>query len=388
VDVRQIVDGSSQVRLSRGGSVFLDVLRFGAACTVLLSHFSHPAISSGLPNFVRAGHLAVAVFFVLSGFVIRYVTLTRETRAEQYLIDRVSRIYSVVAPALVVTVLCEYLASFFPHYYSLVGHPILWRQVPFQVVANLTFQAQDWGYEIRPLSNGPFWSLSFECFYYAIYGLAFYRVRGSKFLCFLLLLVAGPSISLMLMVWLLGCLTFDGYVKLRRNQAGIYISSGILAGMLVVLFFARARIRELLLDVDEPHRTRWLSHLLIRAPHHEILFSSGRVPWLTYATPSFFVVGFATSAVIIWSLLLIDRLRVDVGAAVTRWIRLVADSTFALYLLHLPILILVASVVGKPVQGWWFSTITLCLIICSCVLLSLPLDTLKRTLRSRMERSG
>ncbi len=387
VALSQILDGASQVKLSRGGSIFLDALRFFAAFTVLLSHFSNPAISSSIPNLVRAGHLAVAVFFVLSGFVIRYVTLTRETGAEQYLVDRVSRIYSVVAPALVITVLCEYLASFFPHYYALVGHPILWRHVPFQIAANLAFQAQDWGYEIRPLSNAPFWSLSFECFYYTVYGLVFYRVRGSKFLCFLLLLVAGPSISLLLLVWLIGCFAFDGYVKLRRSQVGLYISSCIFAGMLLVLFLARVRIRELLLDFDEPHRTAWLSHLLTAVPHHEVLLLDGRVPWLTYATPSFFVVGLATSAFCVWSLLMIDRLRMDVGALVTRWVRLVADSTFALYLLHLPILILVASIVGKPIQGRWFSAIILCLIVSSCVLISIPLDGLKRNLRARMERS-
>jgi peptidoglycan/LPS O-acetylase OafA/YrhL len=263
----------------------------------------------------------------------------------------------------------------------------MWRRVPFQIAANLVFQAQDWGCEIRPLSNGPFWSMSFECFYYAVYGLVFYRVRATKLWCFLLLLVAGPSISLLLLVWLLGCYAFDGYVKPRKSPAGLYVSSVIVAGMSLVLFFARGRIRELLVYVDEPHRTEWLSHLLMPVPHHEVLLLDGRVPWLTYATPSFFVVGLATSAFSVWSLLLIDRLRMGVGALVTRWVRLVADSTFALYLLHLPMLILVGSIVGKPIHARWFSAIILCLIVCSCVLVSIPLDGLKRNLRARMERS-
>ena len=156
-------------------------------------------------------------------------------------------------------------------------------------------------------------------------------------------------------------------MKLRSSQVGLYISSCIFAGMLLVLFLARVRIRGLLLDFDEPRRTAWLSHLLTAVPHHEVLLLDGRVPWLTYATPSFFVVGLATSAFSVWSLLLIDRLRMDVGALITRWVRLVADSTFALYLLHLPILILVASIVGKPIHDRWFAAIILCLIVCSCV---------------------
>ena len=100
----------SRAKLSRGGSVLLDLLRFGAACTVLLSHFGHPGISVGFPDLTAAGHLAVAVFFVLSGFVIRYATSTREASAREYLIDRTSRIYSVVAPALALTVICELAA--------------------------------------------------------------------------------------------------------------------------------------------------------------------------------------------------------------------------------------------------------------------------------------
>ena len=384
--LRQVLGGASAVKLSRGSSIFLDMLRFGAACTVLLSHLSIPGISSGLPNLARAGHLAVGVFFVLSGFVIRYVTLTRERSPRRYLIDRVSRMYSVIVPALVLTVLCEYLASLFPYYYALGGHPMQWSKVPFQLAANLTFQAQDWGYEIRPLSNAPFWSLSFECFYYAIYGIAFYRVRGSRFLCFLLLLVAGPSIALMLLVWLLGCFAFDGYLRLRRNQSGLLISSGFLAGMLLLLFSARGRFRELLLYVDEQHRTDWLSRLMLQVPHHELFFVGGRVPWLAYATPSFYVVGVVTAVVTIWSLLLIDHLRMDVGTVVTGWFRLLADSTFTLYLVHVPILILVVSVLGKPIRGWWFSFAIFCLTICIGVLLSMPFDTLKRNMRSRMEK--
>jgi len=61
---------------------------------VLMSHFCRPDISSGLPDLAAAGHLAVSVFFVLSGFVIHYVSLSRESTVKQYFIDRPSRIYS------------------------------------------------------------------------------------------------------------------------------------------------------------------------------------------------------------------------------------------------------------------------------------------------------
>ncbi len=94
-----------------------------------------------------------------------------------YFIDRASRIYSVVVPALVITVLCEIAARAF-YRPMFVFPPLPWHDLPFQIGANLIFQAQDWGYEISPLSNDAFWSLSFECLYYVVYGLLFYRVRG------------------------------------------------------------------------------------------------------------------------------------------------------------------------------------------------------------------
>ena len=218
------------------------MLRFGAACTVLLSHLGHPGISVGFPNLAAAGHLAVAVFFVLSGFVIRYVTLTREASAREYLIDRTSRIYSVVVPALAMTVLCELAAwRMCPPYYALLRQPFHWREVPFQIGVNLVFQAQNWGYATSPLSNGPFWSLSFECMYYAVYGLFFYRLPSRVLLCFLLFLIGGPSIALMFPVWLLGCLAFDAYEKLSTSRIGVAVSSAIFASMVCSLFAARVQ---------------------------------------------------------------------------------------------------------------------------------------------------
>ncbi len=43
---------------------------------------------------------AVAVFFVLSGFIIRHITSIRPMTAQKYAVDRLSRIYSVTLPAV------------------------------------------------------------------------------------------------------------------------------------------------------------------------------------------------------------------------------------------------------------------------------------------------
>jgi peptidoglycan/LPS O-acetylase OafA/YrhL len=45
----------------------------------------------------------VDVFFVLSGFVIAFVTTERESDGRSFAIARLARVYSVALPALVVT---------------------------------------------------------------------------------------------------------------------------------------------------------------------------------------------------------------------------------------------------------------------------------------------
>jgi peptidoglycan/LPS O-acetylase OafA/YrhL len=380
-----LLNGGERVsnrRLTSSGSALLDVLRFGAACTVLLSHFGHTGLSAGFPDFTAAGHLAVAVFFVLSGFVIRFVTLNREATVNKFFADRASRIYSVAGPALVITVVCEFAAwNIRRSYPSLTSEPFPWHNLPVQIGANLLFQSQDWGYEINPLHNDAFWSLSFECLYYAVYGLFFYRVRGRLPLCLLLLLVAGPSIVLMFPVWLLGCLAFDTYQRLSTSRFGVSLSLFVLAATLSVLFVARAPLHKFAECTNEAHRTAWLSHCLLQVPHYRFVFANGRVPWLSRASTSFVGVGIVTAMFITCALLLLNSPRVQIPTIVAGWVRILGDSTFVLYLLHLPFLILIVTAMGKPIHGWRFASLVLSLVILSCVGLTFPLDALKRYLR-------
>jgi peptidoglycan/LPS O-acetylase OafA/YrhL len=58
-------------------SLYLDVLRFSAAILVLLSH-SATFLDIYLPVLSDFGSEAVAVFFVLSGYVISYVVAKKK----------------------------------------------------------------------------------------------------------------------------------------------------------------------------------------------------------------------------------------------------------------------------------------------------------------------
>ncbi|MES3043939.1 acyltransferase family protein, partial [Sphingomonas faeni] len=63
--------------MTKNMSVYLSLLRFAAAIAVVLGH-ARAFVVPNLQNFLTIhGGEAVAVFFVLSGFVIRFVTAER-----------------------------------------------------------------------------------------------------------------------------------------------------------------------------------------------------------------------------------------------------------------------------------------------------------------------
>jgi peptidoglycan/LPS O-acetylase OafA/YrhL len=83
-------------------SLYLDLVRLLAALTVLLSHFAYTRISGGdYLIFRRFGADVVIVFFVLSGYVIAYVTEEGERSAMDYAVNRFAFVFrgaSRVAP--------------------------------------------------------------------------------------------------------------------------------------------------------------------------------------------------------------------------------------------------------------------------------------------------
>ncbi|MEO6910356.1 MAG: acyltransferase family protein [Edaphobacter sp.] len=91
--------------LTAAGSMALDIVRFAAALAVAFGHLTGESFSIGWQYRLGLALDGVAIFFVLSGFVIRLVTTARVVDARDYVIDRASRIYSVVLPAIALTLL-------------------------------------------------------------------------------------------------------------------------------------------------------------------------------------------------------------------------------------------------------------------------------------------
>lgn len=163
--------------MTKALSLYLDALRFGAAFTVFVSHYSVKRLSGSIfwqmqPN----GRTAVLVFFVPSGFVIACVAETRERTVEEYALSRLARLYSVILPAFILTAVLDNIAMaidpqlYEPGYLAQMGHGPVDGLLGYALSA--VFLSQSWTLKMSPGSNLPFWSLNREVWYYVLFRLS------------------------------------------------------------------------------------------------------------------------------------------------------------------------------------------------------------------------
>lgn len=202
--------------MTRFFSLYLDALRFLAAMVVFVSHFAYPRFTDGDYMIIRdlnLGSDAVVFFFVLSGLVISYTVEVKDKTLGQYAFSRATRLYSVVIPALLLTVLMDGIGSrIAPAVYDgwWYNAAPVWQQL----LRGWTF-SNEWGLlGFRIGTNGPYWSLSYEAAYYLIFGAAFYLRGGLRAgLLVLFCFIAGISVLLLFPVWLTGIVVYKTVKK-------------------------------------------------------------------------------------------------------------------------------------------------------------------------------
>lgn len=197
-------------------SIYLDLTRFVAAVMVVLAHYLQYDIVEGkLAAFIpNMGREAVVVFFVLSGFVIAYVTGSKKASAREYIAARCGRIYSVVLPTLLLAwVLAEVLGK---------GGAYQLAKPYIYIPLHLLFLGQSWNLSEVPPLLGPFWSLCYEVWYYVLFGAAYY-LKGWRRLFAIagVLAVMGFKLWLLLPVWLSGVALYhlQSRLTLARSTA-------------------------------------------------------------------------------------------------------------------------------------------------------------------------
>lgn len=193
-----------------------------AAIAVLLSHVL-PVFGFG-KLFPAYGHDAVVVFFVLSGFVIAYACDRKDTGLFDYALSRLVRLWSVAVPALILgMVLWALLPS--PDAASAASRSL--RDAAGASLANLFFLGESWAGERLPPFNGPFWSLNYEAWYYAIYA-AFIFTPGRKRwpATALVCVLAGPAVMALAPCWFAGVALYHWRARLQMSNA---VAAGVFA---------------------------------------------------------------------------------------------------------------------------------------------------------------
>ncbi len=193
--------------MSRGLSLWLDVLRVAATLIVVLSHLAYPRFTGTSYAFLRdwnVGSDAVIVFFVISGCVIAYAA-DRDGTASRFGFNRVTRLFSVMVPALILTLVFDT----FGYQIDPGAYPdIFYHAYPTGefLLRGLTF-SNEWSSlgRMRLGTNGPLWSLSYEAAYYVLFGLAIFTKGFVRVLSLVAVVaVAGLNVMLLMPAWLMG----------------------------------------------------------------------------------------------------------------------------------------------------------------------------------------
>lgn len=312
-------------------SDWLDRCRVLAAITVFAGHLQSLGWF-GAPHtgaLWRAAHDAVVVFFVLSGLLIAHVTSTHYRDWRGYAIARTARIYSVAVPVVLFTWLLDSIALHF-------GQPVLgtansypvWQyaKAPLHALLGWGFAGELWRNSLVPFSLAPYWSLSYEVWYYALFGVAVYaapkwRAPGVA----VLLLAMGYKLWLLLPIWLLGVWLYRRLPIAGAGDRASARAAPLAIGAALLGYFAwTASGAQQYAD-----RLGWAAAatLVDVADARNLLRNS-----------KFFVSDYVVALLVA---LLLTGLAWQARQTVTRWhraVKMCADYSFTFYLLHYPIL--------------------------------------------------
>ena len=328
----------------------LNALRAAAAVLVVVYHLrtllfvdaaeaGDGALTRALYVVTGLGPAAVLVFFVLSGYWVGGSVLAafRQDRFRWagYATARLSRLWIVLVPAVVLTAVLDHLGL------ALLGHTSIYLGDP---AYHHTVPAADLAGRLDPLTalgnvgflqtiavptygtNASLWSLTYEAAFYAIFPLALYVWKGrggapARILNAVLLLavcaLVGPAVLMYLPVWLLG--------------AGVALCRNRIAARLVAL-------RPLALTLARAGATVALAAAL----------------WATQASYSGRNVLLLAGATTVLLALLVEDLHWSGGPgrvldALSRY----AESSYSLYAIHLPIAALIAALLAPQAAHRW-----------------------------------
>ncbi|WP_300032438.1 sterol desaturase family protein [uncultured Roseobacter sp.] len=358
------------VVMSQGFSIWLDFLRAAAALAVLFGHMAHIRFTRGDYYILREINIAsdsVIVFFVLSGVVISYAA-TRDGTLERFAFNRLTRLWSVVLPALVLTVIFDTIGTGI----RMEAYPAGYYNpapVSEMFLRGLTFTNEWQGQwdRVRLGTNGPLWSLSYEVGFYIMFGVAFF-LRGVLrwVLLALLVLLVGLPILALLPAWLMGVLVWHGSRRPAEDTAlpaRDWARAVLSVGALILLRLNG--VPELL--------SEFTAQALAPVSHHKLLNYSDEVLWnsIIAAFVALHLSGVKNIA---------DRMTIRSEGCSVQTIRWIAGASFSLYVMHYPTLHLLDATLPETLPGYdlWLLGLTLLVCFVFAALFERPLKIFRR----------
>lgn len=330
--------------MGRGFSLYLDVLRLLGAVMVLLAHWAFPRFTGSDYSWMRQHDLGgdgVVIFFVLSGLLIAFTADRRQHEGPKlFAADRLSRLWSVALPILVFGICLDWIGQAHdPALYAYSGYhgELSW----LDIVTGATFTNQLWFTDISPGANSPYWSLGYEAWYYAIFAGFFFAPRSGRWaIAGVLALIAGPKILLLAPSWLMGVWLWNAIKSGRLQELAPRTAWALTVAPLLIYLMAHANL--------------W--HLQLSAITYDWVGEA----WFSRfgASDSFFwamILGLLVTAHLAGVFALFQGRTTAVAtdgktATIIRWL---AGGSFALYLVHYPVLnLLGAFLPGETLDLW------------------------------------
>ena len=321
-----------------GRDFFLDSIR--AAVGLGATTESHAIVSAAHAPSTNVGHQAVIIFFVLSGYlvgggVIR--ALRKSTWSwKYYTLQRLTRLWTVLLPALLLTLALDALGRYFSGPNSIYSHRNELAEIsgtldPATFVGNLLFVqtilVDTFG------TNGPLWSLANEFWYYVMFPLVVFAILSDSvihrlatvMILGLIIYFIGFQITLYFVIWLMGAaLEFPPRCRCRRAaQFGTYGS---------VFVFIVANV------------------LLLKYPIN--LFASDLILAALFSICCYFILH-AT-----------ERATTNLYFVCSAFL---SEMSYTLYLVHTPLLVFLSAILVGSWKRWPLDFLHICQFVAICL---------------------
>lgn len=330
-------------------SIYLDLVRFLAACLVVVYHSnSRLIVDSPLP-LAQYGHSAVIIFFVLSGYVIAFAVDTKERSAKLYWASRLSRVLSLAVPVVLLTPILDVIGeSLAPVLYEgNTTHGLAW----LRMLSSLLFTNEIWSVSIMSFSNIAYWSLNYEVWYYVLFSIyMFGKPRWRWGWIALVALLLGPKILLLAPIWCVGVLLYHSKTLRRMPEWAGWLC--VVTSLIALLLFEQSRVSDIV--------SEQLKDLIGVYWHRELAFSK----W--------FLTDYLLTLIVALNFVGMQRVAmryVGLALLVEKPIRAVAAFTFAIYLLHQPLIYFFAALIDLPTTGYTrYAAVMACVITATVVI--------------------